>query len=145
MGGNRLIYSHLLTQWASMGFVVLAIEHTDGMGSTARLAGKRGWMYFKGWGPGNFIDSCVEHRQAEMRHGVRLLKAINAEGSGVQHLTTLCSQKAQGVAALDSLKGALDMSALVLSGHSFGGATAAGAPLRHKVAGFLHHLHTDAA
>ena len=41
MGGNRLIYSHLCTSLASHGVFVVAVEHTDGLGSAARLANKR--------------------------------------------------------------------------------------------------------
>lgn len=41
MGGNRLIYSHLLTSLASHGVFVVAVEHTDGLGSAAQLANKR--------------------------------------------------------------------------------------------------------
>jgi platelet-activating factor acetylhydrolase len=41
VAGNRFIYSHFLSRLASLGFVVLTIEHTDGLSSSARLAGKR--------------------------------------------------------------------------------------------------------
>jgi platelet-activating factor acetylhydrolase len=41
VGGNRLIYTHFLSRIASLGFVVMAVEHTDGLGSGARMAGQR--------------------------------------------------------------------------------------------------------
>lgn len=41
LAGNRIIYSRFLSGIASHGFLVVAVEHTDGLGSTARLAGDR--------------------------------------------------------------------------------------------------------
>ena len=31
------------------GYVVMALEHTDGSGSTAKMAGKRPPLFFSGW------------------------------------------------------------------------------------------------
>ena len=41
MAGNRIIYSHFCSRIAALGFVVVAVEHTDGLSSAAKLAGKR--------------------------------------------------------------------------------------------------------
>jgi platelet-activating factor acetylhydrolase len=41
VGGHRSMYSALCTYLASHGFVVAAVEHTDGLSSAAKPAGKR--------------------------------------------------------------------------------------------------------
>jgi predicted dienelactone hydrolase len=41
IGANRFIYSNFSTYLASHGFIVAAIEHTDGLGSGAKPAGSR--------------------------------------------------------------------------------------------------------
>ena len=50
---------HCKSQWAwtrhadnhesAQGYVVMALEHTDGSGSTAKMAGKRPPLFFSGW------------------------------------------------------------------------------------------------
>ena len=41
VAGNRVLYSHHLCRLASLGFLVVAIEHSDGLGTATRLAGNR--------------------------------------------------------------------------------------------------------
>lgn len=41
IGANRFIYSHFACQLAEHGVCVLAVEHTDGLGSAAKPAGAR--------------------------------------------------------------------------------------------------------
>ena len=41
IGANRFIYTHFASQLAEHGVCVLAVEHTDGLGSAAKPAGAR--------------------------------------------------------------------------------------------------------
>lgn len=95
----------------------------------------RDWIYYKGWGEPDFLEGCTHHRAAEVRTALRLLRDLNARGSAAEHVSATCAQgSARAASVLDGLAGRLDVDHVVLCGHSYGGATVAGAaplpPLR---------------
>jgi predicted alpha/beta-hydrolase family hydrolase len=61
----------------------------------------------------------------EIQTALQLALRINEEGADVMHMKVSGSTKAAGLHALGLLKGRLDLDALVLGGHSYGGSTAA--------------------
>lgn len=88
----------------------------------------RDWIYYKGWGEQEYLEDCTRHRAAEVRTALRMLRAVNARGAAAEHVTASCAQGPQRAAAvLDGLAGRLAVGNAVLCGHSYGGATVAGA------------------
>ena len=88
----------------------------------------RDWIYYKGWGEQEYLEGCTRHRAEEVRTALRMLRAVNARGAAAEHVTASCAQGPQRAAAvLDGLAGRLAVGNAVLCGHSYGGATVAGA------------------
>lgn len=121
LGGNRSTYSHLCGTLASYGFIVAAIEHTDGSASYTCLDGGKYPVEYRR--PPNkglnaeeldilraFRSSQVRYRGREIGRLLELLHQLN-EG-------TYSSTFSQ------SLKSKLDLSQPIMAGHSFGAATA---------------------
>jgi platelet-activating factor acetylhydrolase len=127
MGGNRFIYSYFCCRLAALGFVVMVVEHTDGLSSAARMAGKRGWLFYKGWGGPNFADACTTHRVAEVHTAMEVLRALQQHGCEAKHVSTAGRMRKEAAAVLEALQGRLGVDSVALAGHSFGGATMAGA------------------
>lgn len=116
LGGWRNNYAVICSQLASQGYVVLSVEHADGTATGARLAGGAGWRYYRGMGGVAGQTGKTRHRVAEMRTGVRLLRAM-AAGERVPGLVL-----SDGADPAALLAGGLDFSCLAAVGHSFGGA-----------------------
>lgn len=189
IGTNRYLYSTLSSYLASHGFLVAAMEHTDGLASSAKPAGDRcaltavsvltraaetlspacsrhflsacvrlshlddacsrgysargdcqdsgrgchacrKWIYYSGWGDREYLESCSKHREQELFTCMKVLTAIDMRGSGAEHVTATCVRGSDHVSGiLDSLQGRLDLQNIALLGHSYGGATVAGALL----------------
>eukprot|EP00892_Ulva_mutabilis_P009699 jgi/Ulvmu1/7100/UM034_0004.1 len=126
IGANRFVYSHFACQLAQHGVCVLAVEHTDGLGSAAKPAGARDWIYYKGWGEKEYLEECTRHRAAEVRTALRLVEEINSHGAAAEDVAAVCAQgEGRAAAVLDGLRGRLDTDSVVLCGHSYGGATVA--------------------
>ncbi|KAK9862758.1 hypothetical protein WJX84_009256 [Apatococcus fuscideae] len=120
IGGFQNAYSTLLTELASWGFVVLAMEHADGTASAVQLPNGR----FKGYGGWPLKEegrlAQTRYRAQECENAVGLLKGLSL-GSPAPGLR-LGSRYASSPVA--SFKGRLDMDCCAILGHSFGGATA---------------------
>ena len=99
--------------------MVFALEHADGTASCARLAGGRGWRFYKGLGGDEGQVEKTRHRMVEMRTAVRILKALH-RGQSLPGLSLSSGEPSYTFAA-----GALDLRCLAAVGHSYGGATAA--------------------
>lgn len=118
VGGTRSTYSVLCAEMASQGFVVLAVEHTDGTASCVHCAGKGGWRNYSGFGKGEVQHAKLAWRMREVETAVRLLESLNQGTLSSEHC-----QLAGGAAASTFLQGRLNLKEVALVGHSFGGAT----------------------
>lgn len=122
LGANRSIYSTVCTEVASHGFVVLAVEHRDGSacGSfTLSEEGRREHILFQSLPP-ETKEYELRNRQIQVRvqESIRALDALYRlnEGQVTNDLDSSLDLK--------QFSGSLDLSAPVMSGHSFGGVTA---------------------
>ncbi|KAI8380000.1 platelet-activating factor acetylhydrolase [Choanephora cucurbitarum] len=102
LGGNRLIYSCICSDLASHGFVVAAIEHREGSASLAKGIEDQ-WIRYV-----NIPPEIWSFRHHQLRYRVA---EVNLTLDCLDHL------------AQNEFKGKLDMSQMVMAGHSFGGAT----------------------
>ncbi len=114
--------------------VVVALEHADGSASVAQLAGPglawepweretaeqvRGrWRWYRGLGGREMYRSRTVWRVRELQTALRLLEQLN-DGCADERMWV------SGGAASRLFKGRLDMDGVLVSGHSYGGATAA--------------------
>ncbi|KAK9838218.1 hypothetical protein WJX84_006863 [Apatococcus fuscideae] len=119
IGGFRNAYSTILTELASWGFVVMAMEHADGTASAVRLSNGK-FRSYGGWPPTEEgrLDQ-TRYRAQECQKAVDLLKGI-ATGAPAAGLKMGTKAKSP----LASFLGRLDMECCAIMGHSFGGATA---------------------
>jgi hypothetical protein len=152
---NRHTYTTLACEIARrVPCVVACVEHADGTAASARLPGgggraraggaKKGerWMYFRGLGKGDALESKGGVRTDEVRLTVRALEALDRGqgggggaggrvwrlGAGPPAAAASSSPKAAaaGDPVLASFAGRLDLAErLAVAGHSCGGATAA--------------------
>lgn len=118
VGGTRGTYSVLCAELASQGYVVLAVEHTDGTASSVHCAGKGGWRYYSGFGKGDVQHAKLTWRMREVATAARVLEALN-KGTLDAHDCHLSGE----ATAASFLRGKLNLKDLALVGHSFGGAT----------------------
>lgn len=119
LGGNRAVYSIICSELASHGYVVLAIEHADGTASCCKLAGDKGWRFYKGLGGDEGQVEKTRHRIMEMKTAVKVLRALH-KGENLLGLKLSMVENPAGF-----LAGALDLRCLAAVGHSYGGATTA--------------------
>ena len=144
LGGHRALYAVLCSELASQGYLVLAVEHTDGTASCAKLAGTGTYHLYAGLGGEDAQHQKTRHRVEEMQTGLRVLQAM-ARGEALPGLT-LSDQLDAG----EFLRGRLDFRCgreqrlpgrlsrqgwstrrckcacrrcIVAAGHSYGGAT----------------------
>jgi hypothetical protein len=107
LGGTRAVYAALCCELASVGFFVAAVEHSDGTASLTELP-KRSVAYDRAppnnWKPKRRAQ--LARRAQEIRW---VLKKVESDGAALP----------QGFRADD-----IDLTAPVIAGHSFGGATA---------------------
>jgi len=119
LGGNRSVYSIICSELASHGYVVLAIEHADGTASCCKLAGGKGWRFYRGLGGDEGQVEKTRHRILEMKTAVKILRTLH-KGENIQGLKLSSLDNPAGF-----LAGALDLRCLAAVGHSYGGATTA--------------------
>jgi platelet-activating factor acetylhydrolase len=119
LGGNRAVYSIICSELASHGYVVLAIEHADGTASCCKLAGDKGWRFYKGLGGDEGQVEKTKHRLTEMKTAVQIMRALH-KGEKLLGLKLSSLDNPAGF-----LAGALDLRCLAAVGHSYGGATTA--------------------
>ncbi|KAK9808929.1 hypothetical protein WJX72_006538 [[Myrmecia] bisecta] len=119
LGGMRNTYSALNSEVASQGYVVVSLEHADGTASSAFLAGKAGFKYYTGWGELEDRMNQTRYRMAEVRTAFRLMQSLN-DGQPPTGL-----QLSGKLDPRTFLKGLLDLEAVAIAGHSYGGATVA--------------------
>ncbi|KAJ3341612.1 Platelet-activating factor acetylhydrolase [Gonapodya sp. JEL0774] len=123
LAGNRTMYSDLCGEMASRGAVVLALEHHDGSATAAEVAGGEVIYYHRYPFPESNHIACFAirgrdtmHRMREAHAALWVVWCLN-HGSGFDNLAKSSDfDYAQ-------FRGRLDMSQLVMSGHSFGGTT----------------------
>jgi dienelactone hydrolase len=113
------VYSIICSELASHGYVVLAIEHADGTASCCKLAGGKGWRFYKGLGGDEGQVEKTRHRIQEMKTAVKSMRALH-KGENLQGLKLSTLENPAGF-----LAGALDLRCLAAVGHSYGGATTA--------------------
>jgi len=150
LAGNRNTYSSICIQLASLGFIVVAVEHADGTASTSRLApqfslveDKKGnpqrqrqneWLFYAGLGDEQAQVQKTRFRVQELRTALRLVEAMN-KGLAVEGLWVSGAEPhslRQGLLDTGSwLRGRVDLSRVAVAGHSYGGATAALAACEH--------------
>ncbi|MEW5311473.1 MAG: hypothetical protein WDW38_003186 [Sanguina aurantia] len=123
LGGTRNSYSRLCSEWASQGFMVVSMEHTDGSGSAVRvpyLAAdgttiRTKWLYYDGISKDTHVVK-IAHRVRELQSCREVLEALDAG-------------KVPGVTwasgALEQFQDRLDTTRVTAAGHSYGGATVA--------------------
>ena len=137
LGGNRALYSGLCARVAAAGFVVAAVEFTDGSASNAEVASDAGGGALGGDGFLRYAGTVSlkrrreqqDERLAQCLDAVELLEAVGAGGmAGVAEGLV----DRGGAVALDALRGRVDASRALLMGHSFGGLTAARAVAREE-------------
>ena len=124
MGAIRTTYSTLLTEIASAGYFVAAVEHADGSAS-ATINADGEWMYERKLLPDEdeytVRNAQVGHRVEECESTFRLLQDMNNDAMQ----TKWASRFTPTESFLRSLVSRLDLEENVwISGHSFGGATA---------------------
>ncbi|KAF5829719.1 platelet-activating factor acetylhydrolase, isoform II-domain-containing protein [Dunaliella salina] len=150
LAGNRNTYSSICIQLASLGFIVVAVEHADGTASTARLApqfklveDKKGkpqqarqneWLFYAGLGDEQAQVQKTRIRAQELRTALRLVESMN-NGLAVEGLWVSGTKPhplRQGLFDTGNwLRGRVDLSRVAVTGHSYGGATAALAACEH--------------
>ncbi|KFP81174.1 Platelet-activating factor acetylhydrolase 2, cytoplasmic, partial [Acanthisitta chloris] len=124
LGAFRTLYSSVCTELASWGFVVAALEHRDHSAATTYFCtaedGREEWIPFQQVPPGQkefyFRNKQVHQRAEECVRALRLFTDI-ASGKSVPNL--LCQDL-----DLSMLKDNIDLTKVVVMGHSFGGVTA---------------------
>eukprot|EP00891_Asterochloris_glomerata_P008480 jgi/Astpho2/8480/fgenesh1_pg.00125_%23_4_t len=117
IGGTRTTYSAICAELTSQGYVVCMLEHADGTAAATKLAYGAGWLFYEGWGTEEVRMSQTRYRMGEVLTAHKLLSSMSA-GETVRGLK-LSSRHS----AAELLKGRLDMTAVALAGHSYGGAT----------------------
>lgn len=117
IGGNRVAYSAIICSLVRQGYVVFSVEHADGTASAAQLAYGAGWLYYKGWGSEEERMTQTRFRIGEVLTAHKLLGSMS-RGEPVQGL-----KLSGGLNPSSLLRGKLDVEAVALAGHSYGGAT----------------------
>jgi len=121
MGCNRFAYSRICTDLASHGFVVAATEHRDGSGSLSFTmeGGVKNWIPHR-----RITDTEKEYsvrnqqlhtRVAEVKQTLDLVLKLNDDGE--------CTNVLEEDFDPSMFKNTMNISAPVLAGHSYGGAT----------------------
>ena len=125
LGAMRTTYSILLTELASQGYFVAAVEHKDGSAS-ATLNSDGTWTYERKIQPQEdeyaIRNSQLNQRAEECRSVYHLLHQLSNTSSSLSQWQLLVPsdqfQRSIGKANLDMTNGCF------ISGHSFGGVTA---------------------
>ncbi|KAI8837828.1 platelet-activating factor acetylhydrolase, isoform II-domain-containing protein [Chytridium lagenaria] len=134
--GTQFMYSTLMTNLASRGFVTVVIEHRDGSACTsgrnnfteridyldplseAHYPGRKGSAH--SYDHHNaFRSHQITYRKREIREAITLIQRLNA-GSTLSDLHNLLRQRSTRPV---EFKERLDLDNICMMGHSFGGAT----------------------
>ncbi|TPX40236.1 1-alkyl-2-acetylglycerophosphocholine esterase [Synchytrium endobioticum] len=130
LAGFRGMYSFLLGDMASRGFLVIAIEHRDGSACAATKTGLSPIWYNRPTVAGdelyNFRRKQLEERVNDVKDVMSLLRDFH-QGTPVDDISTKNSMHWWSVSVgfkQDDLRNRIDFENVVMAGHSFGAATA---------------------
>ncbi|KAI9017191.1 platelet-activating factor acetylhydrolase [Gaertneriomyces semiglobifer] len=124
LGGNRTTYSTICGELASHGFVVCAMEHRDRSASVSRVYETDELVSYQrppasqGKAEFDFRRSQVLTRATEVKEAVKFFENLNA-GRKVNN-----TAEGHESNVIEGFAGRLDLSKQIISGHSFGSATA---------------------
>lgn len=123
LGGSVSGYCAFCERVAAEGFVVVAVEHSDGSAFVARpQKGKIDYTFYNRAVHGEeraFRAGQLETRIEDVESALEALRAVDA---GVEDLSPFKEDQTRGVPPV--LAGRLNFDHVVLAGHSFGAATA---------------------
>ncbi|KAJ3308499.1 Platelet-activating factor acetylhydrolase [Blyttiomyces sp. JEL0837] len=135
LGGNQTTYSTFVGSMASRGFICISIEHRDHSASVSAKNNYTESVTYKQPNPEDMLPGelkddyllrfrrgQVKQRVEEVLEGVQLLRDLDA-GRAVRNLILREGQTVENFVP-GFLKGRMDFDVMVMSGHSFGGATA---------------------
>lgn len=128
--GCAEMYTSLCRSLASLGYVVVALEHEDGSGAYACTAGGETVAYHEpSRGDGTAVDhelraAMINQRVAEVRGALDAIEDLGA-GEGGAASADRVDERTQDDAcgSLSDVLATCDVSARILMGHSFGAAT----------------------
>jgi platelet-activating factor acetylhydrolase len=125
MASSRTSYTHLCGELASRGYIVVAVEHRDGSGpgSFVMNNGKKRKVFpftAEQLDPSPDVSAYkimqLAMREAEIEETIRVLHRLN-DGKGTEIYKS--NSRKEG-ADLQAWQDRLDMSAMIIAGHSFG-------------------------
>ncbi|CAL4130997.1 unnamed protein product, partial [Meganyctiphanes norvegica] len=121
LSANRSFYSSFCTEMASNGFIVAAVEHRDRSACASFIlneGGEKEFLYFKTLDPDTkeyeLRNQQIKVRVEESIRTLDVLEKLNIGG---------LKDELESGFDLSQLVGRLDLSQVVMSGHSFGGGT----------------------
>lgn len=126
IAGIRTTYSSICCEMASRGVVVVALEHRDG--SASMTIDQKGKVYPYRAGPSGINLPMIDydyraaqlvHRIKEIKSTAKFIESINEAGDFV----SLIMSTPTSIETLKQFKGRLLANRIILTGHSFGGAS----------------------
>ncbi|KAK9727637.1 hypothetical protein K7432_001671 [Basidiobolus ranarum] len=117
LGGCRTTYSSICGEIASHGFIVCAVEHRDGSANASALPKTEREIVSYRWPPVNDIDAEYHFRREQL-----LFRVLEIQQT-VQMLQKLNNGEIIGTEKETQFQNRLDISNVVMAGHSFGAAT----------------------
>ena len=108
--------------------MVVALEHTDGSASAAKLGnGNEDWMFYKGIGDKEAQVDKTRHRRREMETAVRLVNALSSgcPPPGTSLVISNPNIINNNIDAAEFFRQKIDTRCIAAIGHSYGGATVA--------------------
>ncbi|KAI8114257.1 hypothetical protein M9434_002383 [Picochlorum sp. BPE23] len=120
LAGHRSMYAIICAELASHGYLVFAIEHTDGTASAAKLPGSNKFLFYTGLGGQEGQENKTMYRMSEMKMARLVLKNLNS----FDGLSGISLSKKRD--PREFFRHTMDTRCLAAVGHSYGGATVAG-------------------
>ncbi|CAG0885682.1 unnamed protein product [Darwinula stevensoni] len=128
LGMCRCSYSYICMQLASHGFLVAALDHRDGSSCMTAEAhdgsaeNETAWIPYrtleKGESELKLRNAQVHQRSEEVRNVLRFMEELNSGNLDFSSLSL-----PSDISTLKQIQGEINMEKVVVSGHSFGGAT----------------------